>query len=311
MRLLERAGTAAVLAAIVALPGCSWVSGWFGNSDTSNQPTSTRQKEPGEINDPGADITFGIKRDQTQPGTPAAGAGGNAPAAGTAATKTEAGRDAAAGAGAAAKGAKVTPLGNGDAGPGTPIDAPGKTAAGQAAPGAAAGGTSTNASGGAKTTPAAGGAPEKDMTAMQEVAPGTPMPGDAAGPVLEKTAIQGDALFQFGRSDIEGMGSAGTQKLDQIAERIKAMNAAELGMVEVLGHADRLGSKLGNKRLSERRAATVANYLVSKGVNSSIIKSAGKGDADPIVQCKGTGVNPQLVACLEPNRRVEVVIRGK
>ena len=67
---------------------------------------------------------------------------------------------------------------------------------------------------------------------------------------------------------------------------------------------------MANQALSERRAITVKRYLIKNGVDGAVIKTLGKGSSQPIKQCKGTKKTPALVACLEPNRRVEVVIRG-
>ena len=55
---------------------------------------------------------------------------------------------------------------------------------------------------------------------------------------------------------------------------------------------------------------TVKNYLIKNGVDGSLIKSMGKGSSQPVKQCKGKRKTPALIACLAPNRRVEVVIRG-
>jgi hypothetical protein len=50
-------------------------------------------------------------------------------------------------------------------------------------------------------------------------------------------------------------------------------------------------------------------YLQSKGVTAPMT-TAGRGPADPVVQCEGSKPTPQLTACLQPNRRVEITIVG-
>ncbi|OGU76638.1 MAG: hypothetical protein A2V93_01355 [Ignavibacteria bacterium RBG_16_34_14] len=52
--------------------------------------------------------------------------------------------------------------------------------------------------------------------------------------------------------------------------------------VEVQGHTDNIGSENYNQQLSERRAATVKDYLVSKGINSSRLTIKGYGESIPV-----------------------------
>jgi OOP family OmpA-OmpF porin len=62
-------------------------------------------------------------------------------------------------------------------------------------------------------------------------------------------------------------------------------------------------------KLSVRRADSVKAYLVSKGVTASRIYTEGKGERQPVKECKG-GKTKELIACLEPNRRVEAEAVG-
>src|SRR6266542_4256076 len=45
--------------------------------------------------------------------------------------------------------------------------------------------------------------------------------------------------------------------------------------------------------------------LVGKGIAASRIYTEGKGNHRPVKDCKGSGKTKELIACLEPNRRVE------
>jgi OmpA-OmpF porin, OOP family len=73
----------------------------------------------------------------------------------------------------------------------------------------------------------------------------------------------------------------------------------------VTGHTDRLGSAAYNQRLSLQRAEAVRDYLGSKGVPPDRVRAQGVGAAQPKVECKDAN-RQKLIACLEPNRRVEV-----
>jgi outer membrane protein OmpA-like peptidoglycan-associated protein len=160
--------------------------------------------------------------------------------------------------------------------------------------------------------PAGTGAPgivqEDAGKATAQVQPADERP--TVAPKYEKISLQGDALFRFGKSDRGNILPAGIEKLDELAAQLAAYDRSSVESITVVGHADRLGKKAANQALSERRARTVSSYLVSKGVDGSLISTMGKGSSQPVKQCRGKRKTPQLVACLEPNRRVEVVIRG-
>ncbi|MDR3086691.1 MAG: OmpA family protein, partial [Azoarcus sp.] len=80
----------------------------------------------------------------------------------------------------------------------------------------------------------------------------------------------------------------------------------------VVGHTDRLGSPAYNQRLSERRAAAVKSYLVSKGIDTSRIYTEGKGKTSPVpnTECNNVKARKSLIECLQPNRRVDIEIIG-
>ena len=71
--------------------------------------------------------------------------------------------------------------------------------------------------------------------------------------------------------------------------------------VEVVGHADQIGAEAHNVRLSERRAASVVEWLVSHGFARRRLVAVGRGSAQPLVQ----GGSPEQ---LGTNRRVEFII---
>jgi outer membrane protein OmpA-like peptidoglycan-associated protein len=85
--------------------------------------------------------------------------------------------------------------------------------------------------------------------------------------------------------------------LDQIAEGIKLVQEATPAVVVIEGHTDSVGQPGYNKRLSQRRAAAVKRYLVeAHGVNPALLKSVGKGEAEPLNPANPRG---------DENRRVQ------
>lgn len=71
--------------------------------------------------------------------------------------------------------------------------------------------------------------------------------------------------------------------------------------ITITGHTDHIGKTYTNQILSENRAKTVANYLVSNGIHISRIKTFGKGETQPVTSNE-TPDGQQL------NRRVEFQI---
>ena len=76
--------------------------------------------------------------------------------------------------------------------------------------------------------------------------------------------------------------------------------------ITVTGHTDHLGSADYNKKLSERRAQSVVDYLISQDVPSQSIHAEGRGESDPIETCDGVTPKEALIDCLAPNRRVVI-----
>lgn len=112
------------------------------------------------------------------------------------------------------------------------------------------------------------------------------------------TLADGMAHFDFDRADLSAHGRAELDAwLKQPLPKGKSL--------KVTGHADRLGPAEYNLKLSGRRAETVKKYLVEKGVAAGDIQVVAKGESEPIKHCKG-GASKAAIACLAPNRRVEI-----
>jgi outer membrane protein OmpA-like peptidoglycan-associated protein len=105
----------------------------------------------------------------------------------------------------------------------------------------------------------------------------------------------GDVLFEVGQADLK----PGIQrKLFPLAEFLKE-NPDRNVLIE--GHTDNTGAPAYNLELSQRRADTVASFLISQGVSPASITSRGYGQDYPVA--------PNTTAAgRQQNRRVEVVI---
>ncbi|MCK9541817.1 MAG: OmpA family protein, partial [Novosphingobium sp.] len=69
--------------------------------------------------------------------------------------------------------------------------------------------------------------------------------------------------------------------LDTVAQSLQQYPDS---LIDVYGHTDSTGSDAFNQTLSENRARTVANYLISQGVSSARIRSQGFGETMPVAE---------------------------
>jgi len=129
-------------------------------------------------------------------------------------------------------------------------------------------------------------------------------------PVIQKLTLSADVLFDFGKAELKDSGKA---RLDQLAGEIKD---AQVDEIIAVGHADRIASEDYNQKLSELRASAVKDYLGTKVANANRVTAEGKGESQPVTgdDCKKMGAergsNTKLVACLQPDRRVEIEVLG-
>lgn len=135
-------------------------------------------------------------------------------------------------------------------------------------------------------------------------------PGNApaAAPTTQRYTLSGDALFAFDKYGEGDILSGGRAELDQLAQKLRGFD--RLNRVVVIGHTDYLGSDSYNLQLSQRRAVTIAQYLVNRGIPANLIEPRGMGESQPVKQCDEKLGRQQLIACLQPNRRVEIEVDG-
>jgi OOP family OmpA-OmpF porin len=115
-------------------------------------------------------------------------------------------------------------------------------------------------------------------------------------------------MFTFDQSDVRAEGKAA---LDGFARELEG---ARFEMITVTGHTDRLGSEAYNQTLSQQRAEAVKQYLVTTDrVDPMKITASGKSESEPVTKpddCKGMKAGTALIACLQPDRRVEIEVIG-
>ena len=117
-------------------------------------------------------------------------------------------------------------------------------------------------------------------------------------------SLDGDVTFGF---DSDELTTYGRDELSKIAVNLKQHGV--LTEVVVTGHTDRIGSDAYNDALSQRRAETVRKGLIQEGIERNIIAAVGLGKREPTVQC-GHADRADLIACLAPNRRVDIFAQG-
>jgi len=132
-------------------------------------------------------------------------------------------------------------------------------------------------------------------------------PAPTVKPAADKITVAADALFDFDKATLR---PEGKKKLDEVAAKAAAI---KLEVIIAVGHTDRFGSDAYNLKLSDRRAAAVKTYLVSKGVDANRIYTEGKGKRNPVTkpdQCPGKKPTKSVIECLQPDRRVDIELIG-
>ena len=107
--------------------------------------------------------------------------------------------------------------------------------------------------------------------------------------------LSGNVLFPTAKWDLL---PGAREKLDAVADALK--NQTDHKMV-VEGHTDAQGSESSNQELSQRRAQSVRDYLVSRGVPNDMISAVGVGQHRPVS-------DNTTAAGRANNRRVEIII---
>jgi OmpA-OmpF porin, OOP family len=139
----------------------------------------------------------------------------------------------------------------------------------------------------------------------------TPAPAPAPvvmAPVPQRVSFSADTLFGFDKATVR---PEGMTALDSFSNQL---NGATYQSITVEGHTDRMGSTEYNQALSNQRASSVKDYLVTSGkLDPSKISAVGMSEGSPVTQaadCPDKLSRVQLITCLQPDRRVEVEVSG-
>ena len=116
----------------------------------------------------------------------------------------------------------------------------------------------------------------------------------------KKHTVSATTLFDFDKSVLKPAGKAALHELD---ESIKSQGMRVVD-INVVGHTDSIGTEAYNQGLSDRRAMSVKHYMVSEGIDGSIIDASGRGESDPVASNATAEGRAQ-------NRRVDIHVGTK
>ncbi len=114
-------------------------------------------------------------------------------------------------------------------------------------------------------------------------------------PVQEVITLsdQGNVLFAFDSAELT---AAAQQQLQGLLDKL---GSPQVHSIRVVGHTDSKGTDAYNQALSERRAGSVATYLINSGISPQKLSSMGRGESEPVADNESDEGRAQ-------NRRVEL-----
>lgn len=127
---------------------------------------------------------------------------------------------------------------------------------------------------------------------LAAVEPSTPEP------TLLRLSDKRNVTFELNSATLT---PAAIDELDRLVGKIREFD--EIDTIDVVGHTDSTGSESYNLTLSEHRAASVSQFLESRGVRASLLSTQGEGEANPVADNKTREGRAM-------NRRVDILISG-
>jgi len=97
--------------------------------------------------------------------------------------------------------------------------------------------------------------------------------------VVKDKVVLNPIMFDFDKANITAQGAFELDKLVAIMQKYPDM------VIVAESHTDSRGSAKYNERLSDRRAKSTVQYVISKGIEANRISGIGKGESDPKVNC--------------------------
>ena len=116
--------------------------------------------------------------------------------------------------------------------------------------------------------------------------------------ITETEVILNPIFFEYNKSNITQEGAFELDKLVQVMKNNDKM------VVLAKSHTDSRGADSYNLTLSDKRAKSTVQYIISKGIAASRISGVGKGELEPKVDCGETCTEEQFAQ----NRRSEFLI---
>lgn len=119
--------------------------------------------------------------------------------------------------------------------------------------------------------------------------------------ITDKEVLLGDVYFEFNKSNITPSGA------DQLDKLVKIMMEKPAMVISVKAHTDSKGNAKYNLKLSEQRAQSTVQYIISRGISKERISGKGFGFTEPKIDCGGNCTDEQDAI----NRRSEFIIVKK
>lgn len=127
--------------------------------------------------------------------------------------------------------------------------------------------------------------------------------------ITRELSFSSDELFDWDKSKLSEMKPVGRQHVEQFAKLLRN-EYSELPKLVVTGYTDRIGPPQAYENLALNRAEAVAEILKRSGIRQELITVQSKGSAESVVNCPAINATPQLIRCLQPNRRIKVQVIG-
>lgn len=134
---------------------------------------------------------------------------------------------------------------------------------------------------------------DKQAKEIKETLPGAEV--ERVGEGIKVTLSENMVNFAFDSSNLSTVAKSNLDKLAEVLVNNPDTN------INIYGHTDSKGSASYNQSLSERRANSVRNYLLNKGIASSRMFPMGMGETEP-------KASNETDAGRAENRRVEFAI---